>query len=89
VSEKVIRSEEEWRRQLTPEQYAVTRQHATEPPFAGLYCNEHDVGTYRCVCCGEPLFSSEAKFESGSAGPVFGNRLLKRTSALRRIRVMA
>jgi peptide-methionine (R)-S-oxide reductase len=71
MPDKVIRSDDEWRQQLTPEQYAVTRKQATEPPFTGAYYNEHAPGTYRCVCCGEPLFSSEAKFESGSGWPSF------------------
>ena len=77
MSDKVTRSDEEWRRLLTPEQYAVTRRHATEPPFTGLYCDEHEPGTYRCVCCGESLFSSETKFESGSGWPSFWEPLAK------------
>ena len=81
MSDKVNRSDEEWRRQLTPEQYAVTRRHATEPPFTGSYCNEHAAGTYRCVCCGEPLFSSETKFESGSGWPSFWEPISKENVA--------
>jgi peptide-methionine (R)-S-oxide reductase len=68
---KISKTEEEWKRQLTPEQYAVTRQHATEPPFTGAYYNLHDKGSYRCVCCGAPLFDSETKFESGTGWPSF------------------
>src|SRR5579872_5213150 len=71
MSEKINKSDEEWRKQLTPEQYAVTRRHATEPPFTGELYNQHEPGTYRCVCCGEPLFSSDTKFESGSGWPSF------------------
>jgi peptide-methionine (R)-S-oxide reductase len=71
MSEKVIKSEEEWRQQLTPEQYAVTRRHATEPPFTGAYCDQHAEGVYRCICCGAELFGSDKKFESGSGWPSF------------------
>jgi peptide-methionine (R)-S-oxide reductase len=71
MSEKITKSDEEWRRQLTSEQYAITRRHATEAPFTGQYYDQHEPGTYRCVCCGAPLFSSEAKFESGSGWPSF------------------
>jgi peptide-methionine (R)-S-oxide reductase len=71
MNEKVIKTDEEWRQQLTPEQYAVTRQQATERPFTGTYCEQHEEGTYRCICCGTPLFASDAKFESGSGWPSF------------------
>jgi len=68
---KVEKSEEEWRRELTPEQYAVCRQKGTEPAFTGAYWDHHGSGTYRCVACKEPLFSSETKFDSGSGWPSF------------------
>ena len=71
MSDKVTKTDEEWRRQLTPEQYAVTRRHATEPPFTGAHCDQHEPGSYRCVCCGAMLFTSETKFESGSGWPSF------------------
>ena len=69
--DRVRKSEEEWRRVLTPEQYRVTREHGTERAFTGAYWNTKDAGTYRCVACGEPLFSSETKFDSGTGWPSF------------------
>ena len=68
---KVERSDAEWRTQLTPEQYHVTREHGTERAFTGPHLNEKRAGLYRCVACGEPLFSSESKYESGSGWPSF------------------
>ena len=68
---KVIKSEQEWRKQLTPEEFYVCRQHGTEAPFSGkLYANS-DEGIYKCVCCDAPLFESETKFDSGTGWPSY------------------
>jgi peptide-methionine (R)-S-oxide reductase len=69
--DKVRKSEEEWRRELTPEQYRVTREAGTERPFTGEYEHTKDAGTYVCVACGNPLFRSNAKYDSGSGWPSF------------------
>ncbi len=71
MSEKVRKSDEEWLRQLTPEQYRVTRKAGTEQAFTGTHWNAKTPGTYTCVCCGQPLFASETKFESGTGWPSF------------------
>ena len=68
---KVQKTDEEWRSQLTPEQYHVTREAGTERAFSGEYWDSKESGVYRCVCCGEPLFSSETKYESGTGWPSF------------------
>jgi peptide-methionine (R)-S-oxide reductase len=71
VSEKVRKTDAEWRAQLTDEQYRVTRRAGTEPPFTGEYTDHEGQGVYRCVCCGAELFRSDTKFESGSGWPSF------------------
>ena len=71
MPEKVKSSSAEWRSKLTPEQYHVTREKGTEPPFTGEYVDTETPGQYCCVCCGQPLFSSETKFHSGSGWPSF------------------
>lgn len=69
--EKVIKTDEEWRRELTPEQYAVTRRGATEAPFSGALYHTKDPGVYVCAACGMELFDSDTKYESGSGWPSF------------------
>lgn len=69
--EKIHKTEEEWKKELTPEQYRVTRKKATEPPFTGEYVHNEEQGMYRCVACGQELFSSSTKYESGSGWPSF------------------
>ncbi len=70
-AEKIVKSEEEWRTQLTPQQYQITRRHGTERAFTGLYWNCKTDGIYGCICCGQPLFESTTKYDSGSGWPSF------------------
>ena len=69
--DKVLKSEQEWREQLSPAEYAVLRQQATEPPWSGRYVDTKADGTYTCAACGLELFDSETKYESGSGWPSF------------------
>jgi peptide-methionine (R)-S-oxide reductase len=71
MTDKIQKKEREWRNQLTPDQYHVTREKGTEPPFTGEYENTDAKGTYVCVCCGQPLFTSDAKYHSGSGWPSY------------------
>jgi peptide-methionine (R)-S-oxide reductase len=71
AAEKVEKTEEQWRQELTPQQYHVLRQKGTEAPFTGQYWNEHADGVYRCAACGNPLFDAATKFDSGTGWPSF------------------
>ena len=74
---KIEKTDDEWRQQLTPEQYEVTREAGTERAFTGKYWNNHAKGVYRCIACGTELFSSDTKFESGTGWPSFWDPIAK------------
>lgn len=71
MCERTVKRDAQWKEILTPEQFAVTRRKGTEPAYSGKYCDFQGVGVYRCICCGNALFSSEAKFETRSKWPTF------------------
>jgi peptide-methionine (R)-S-oxide reductase len=71
MAEKIIKNKEEWRKELAPEVYLITREKGTEFPFSGEYYHFNGQGTYRCACCGNELFDSETKYDSGSGWPSF------------------
>ena len=71
MTDKVVKPDAEWRKDLTPEEFKIARKKGTEPAFTGEYWNNHDEGVYRCRCCGAELFRSDHKFESGSGWPSF------------------
>jgi peptide-methionine (R)-S-oxide reductase len=77
MADKVIKSDQEWKKELTPEQFDVARKKGTEQAFTGKYWNNHEKGVYQCVCCGTDLFSSDTKFDSGTGWPSFWQPVAK------------
>lgn len=77
IVNKVVKTDEEWKKQLTPEQFRVTRKAGTERAYTGQYWDNHELGMYQCVCCGNDLFTSKTKFESGTGWPSFWQPVVK------------
>ena len=71
MTEKIIKKDDEWRQQLSPDQFRICREKGTEPAFSGNYWDTKETGTYQCVCCGSELFDSSSKFDSGTGWPSF------------------
>ena len=71
MTEKILKNDDEWRQQLSPDQFRICRKNGTEPAFSGNYWNTKETGTYQCVCCGNELFDSSSKFDSGTGWPSF------------------
>lgn len=82
--EKIIRSDAEWREQLSEMEYKVTRKHGTEPAFSGAFWDHHGAGVYCCVCCGSALFTSQEKFDSGTGWPSYWQPVDNKAVATRR-----
>jgi len=83
TTDKIIKTDEEWKAMLTPEQYEIARKKGTERAFTGEYWNHHEDGVYKCACCGMPLFNSDTKFESGSGWPSFYNEIGENVTEVR------
>ena len=75
LNDKISKTDNEWKSQLSPEEYSICREKNTEAPITGIYCDCKDMGTYKCTCCGLELFSSETKFDSGTGWPSFSQAL--------------
>ncbi len=88
MADKITKTDEEWRRELTPEQYRITRKKGTERAFTGEYNSCKEPGTYKCVACGMPLFDSDAKFDSGTGWPSFTEPAIAEALELREDRSM-